>query len=96
VSDPSPLSTVESTMLSEGIKFLFGQAAELLRRWRRRRDQPAGTDAADDTADADAHMTLDELARDCARDGRYAFLLASVPLNLRGGVGSPPQAVAIK
>jgi hypothetical protein len=41
-------------------------------------------------------MTLDELARDCARDGRYAFLLASVPLNLRGGVGSPPQAVAIK
>ncbi len=39
---------------------------------------------------------LDELAADCARDGQYAFLLVSVPLNLRGGVGSPPQAVAIK
>jgi hypothetical protein len=39
---------------------------------------------------------LDELARDCAWDGQYAFLLVSVPLNVRGGVGSPPQAVAIK
>jgi kynurenine formamidase len=41
-------------------------------------------------------FVLDALARDCAEDGRYAFLLVSVPLNLRGGVGSPPQAVAIK
>ncbi len=39
---------------------------------------------------------LDDLASDCARDGRYAFFLVSVPLNIRGGVGSPPQAVAIK
>ncbi len=39
---------------------------------------------------------LDELAADCARDGRYAFFFVSVPLNLQGGVGSPPQAVAIK
>jgi kynurenine formamidase len=39
---------------------------------------------------------LDALARDCAKDGQYACLLVSVPLNLRGGVGSPPQAVAIK
>jgi kynurenine formamidase len=39
---------------------------------------------------------LDDLAADCASDGAHAFLLVSVPLNLRGGVGSPPQAVAIK
>jgi hypothetical protein len=39
---------------------------------------------------------LDALADDCADDGRYACLLVSVPFNLRGGVGSPPQAVAIK
>ncbi|HLF42611.1 MAG TPA: cyclase family protein [Acidimicrobiia bacterium] len=39
---------------------------------------------------------LDELAEDCARDAAYAFLLVSVPFNIRGGVGSPPQAVAIK
>jgi kynurenine formamidase len=39
---------------------------------------------------------LDELAADCAADGVYEFLLVSVPLNVRGGVGSPPQAVAIK
>jgi kynurenine formamidase len=39
---------------------------------------------------------LADLAADCERDGRYCFLLVSVPLHLRGGVGSPPQAVAIK
>jgi kynurenine formamidase len=39
---------------------------------------------------------LDELAADCARDGQYDFLFVSVPLNVPGGVGSPPQAVAIK
>jgi kynurenine formamidase len=39
---------------------------------------------------------LDELAADCAHDGVYEFLFVSVPLHLRGGIGSPPQAVAIK
>lgn len=39
---------------------------------------------------------LDRLARSCAADARYEFLLVSVPLNVRGGVGSPSQAVAIK
>jgi kynurenine formamidase len=39
---------------------------------------------------------LHDLAADCAADGRYTSLLVSVPLNLRGGVGSPAQAVAIK
>lgn len=43
----------------------------------------------------EAWMT-DALARDCAADGRYSFQFISVPLNLGGGVGSPPQAVAIK
>jgi kynurenine formamidase len=41
-------------------------------------------------------FALDQLASDCARDGSYAFLFVSVPFNVRGGVGSPPQAVAIK
>lgn len=39
---------------------------------------------------------LEELADDCARDGRYTCLLVSVPLNVRGGLGSPSNAVAIK
>jgi kynurenine formamidase len=39
---------------------------------------------------------LHDLAADCARDAVSTFLLVSVPFNLRGGVGSPPQAVAIK
>lgn len=39
---------------------------------------------------------LDALAEACAQDGDHAFLLVSVPLNVRGGLGSPAQAVAIK
>jgi len=39
---------------------------------------------------------LDDLAEACASDGRYDFMLVSVPLNLRGGIGSPANAVAIR
>ena len=39
---------------------------------------------------------LDDLAADCAADGVYDFLLTCKPLNLPGGVGSPPNAIAIK
>jgi len=39
---------------------------------------------------------LDELATDCAADGVYDFFLTVKPLNLPGGVGSPPNALAIK
>jgi hypothetical protein len=39
---------------------------------------------------------LDELAEDCAADGVYEFLLTAKPLNLKGGVGSPPNALAVK
>ncbi len=41
-------------------------------------------------------FVLDELAADCAADGRYEFLLVSVPMHLEGGIASPPNAVAIK
>jgi kynurenine formamidase len=40
--------------------------------------------------------SVEELAADCAVDGRYDFMLTSAPLNLRGGVGSPPNVLAIK
>ena len=39
---------------------------------------------------------LDELARACAADGVYEFMLVSAPLDLPGGVGSPANAYAIK
>ncbi|MDQ7907515.1 cyclase family protein [Phytohabitans sp. ZYX-F-186] len=39
---------------------------------------------------------LSALAEACARDGRYEFLLTAKPLNLVGGVGSPPNAMAVK
>jgi len=41
-------------------------------------------------------FNLEELAADCARDGRYEFMLVSVPLHVIGGFASPPNAVAIK
>jgi kynurenine formamidase len=39
---------------------------------------------------------LDALATDCASDGVYEFLFTSAPLNLKAGVASPPNALAIK
>jgi kynurenine formamidase len=36
-----------------------------------------------------------ELARTCARLGRYDFLFTSIPLNITGAVGSPASAVAV-
>jgi kynurenine formamidase len=39
---------------------------------------------------------LDELAADCADDGRSTCLFVAVPLNVPGGVGSPGNAIAIK
>lgn len=39
---------------------------------------------------------LEGLAADCAEDGRYSCLLTSAPLNLKSGVASPPNALALK
>ena len=41
-------------------------------------------------------FVLDELAADCAADNRYEFMLTSAPMNLEGGIASPPNALAIK
>lgn len=38
---------------------------------------------------------LEELSRRCAETGRWSFALVSVPLNIPGGIASPPNAVAI-
>jgi kynurenine formamidase len=39
---------------------------------------------------------LDALAAACAADGRYDCFLTSAPLRVRGGVASPPNAIAIR
>jgi kynurenine formamidase len=39
---------------------------------------------------------LEDLAADCASDGRYEFFLAAQPLNITGAVGSPVNPIAIK
>jgi kynurenine formamidase len=39
---------------------------------------------------------LEALGVDCAEDRVYDFLLTSAPLNLHQGVGSPPNALAVK
>ncbi|RYP51647.1 hypothetical protein DL768_003045 [Monosporascus sp. mg162] len=41
------------------------------------------------------HFKLDELAEYCAKVGRYSFLLTSVPMNVPGLIGSPPNALAL-
>ena len=39
---------------------------------------------------------FEELAKDCAADGAYEFLLIAPPLRIVGGVGSPLSPIAIK
>lgn len=38
---------------------------------------------------------LEKLAVECRKRGRWSFFLCSEPLNVDGGVASPPNAVAI-
>jgi len=38
---------------------------------------------------------LEALSRTCAALKRYSFFLTSMPLNMPGGVSSPPNAMAI-
>ncbi|KFH43981.1 hypothetical protein ACRE_052300 [Hapsidospora chrysogenum ATCC 11550] len=38
---------------------------------------------------------LEELSRECERQGRWTFFLTSAPLNLPGGAASPPNALAV-
>lgn len=39
---------------------------------------------------------FETLAEDCAADGVYEFLFTSKPLGIVGGIGSPPNAIALK
>ncbi|KAK5126095.1 hypothetical protein LTR85_011450 [Meristemomyces frigidus] len=38
---------------------------------------------------------LESLSKVCEREKRWSFFLTSAPLNVKGGVGSPPGAIAI-
>jgi hypothetical protein len=38
---------------------------------------------------------LEQLAVECAKRKRWSFFLCSEPLNVRGGVASPPNAIAV-
>lgn len=40
-------------------------------------------------------FALDDLATHCARVGHWDFLFVSAPINVRGGVATPPNAVAV-
>lgn len=38
---------------------------------------------------------LEKLSEVCKQKGRYTFFLTSAPLHVKGGIGSPPGAIAI-
>jgi hypothetical protein len=38
---------------------------------------------------------LEKLAETCKKENKYSFFLTSAPLNVWGGVASPPNALAI-
>jgi hypothetical protein len=53
MADPLSLASVGATILTEGIKFLYGQASEVLKRRRERRDaEKAGQPAAETVVSA--------------------------------------------
>ena len=37
-----------------------------------------------------------DLADDCRQDGRHTMFISSAPLNVAGGISSPPNALAFK
>jgi hypothetical protein len=55
--EPLTIAAVGAIVLTEGVKFLYGQATELLKRWRDRREATAKGDAA--AAEAAARVTLE-------------------------------------
>lgn len=40
-------------------------------------------------------LNLEDLAQQCASLGKYSFMFTAQPLNVPGGVASPPNAMAI-
>ena len=42
------------------------------------------------------NWNLEELAADCAADGRYTFLLSAPPEPVEGGIGAPVNPIAVK
>jgi kynurenine formamidase len=40
-------------------------------------------------------FALDDLAAECEKQKRWTFFVTSEPLNVKGGVASPPNALAI-
>lgn len=38
---------------------------------------------------------LEGLAEECRKRGRWSFFFCSEPMNVKGGVASPPNAIAI-
>jgi len=38
---------------------------------------------------------LEALSKKCEALGRYTFFMTSAPLHVKGGIGSPPGAIAV-
>src|SRR5262249_44434515 len=60
---PEPVSTLSlaalgATALTEGVKFLYAQAGELLKRWRERRDKASGSDVTESKETEAVAVTL--------------------------------------
>jgi hypothetical protein len=49
MTDPFTATAIAAVVMAEGIKFLYGQAGDLLKRWRDRKEKAATAAAAPDT-----------------------------------------------
>ena len=57
MGDPITLSVIGGVALTEGVKFLYAQTGEVLKRWReRRKEEEKGTEHSDQTAVVDVKL----------------------------------------
>ena len=69
MADPITLTLVGTVVLTEGIKFLYGQAGELIKRWRERKDAADASKQIETPLKADPNIfngTVGPLVADCS------------------------------
>lgn len=94
--EPITLALLGAAALTQGINFLYGQAAELLKRRRDRLNAAAGADVDDSALDGELAADVDEHVIDDRRDQLRALTEQLRPYAIgERKVGEPPDAALI-
>jgi hypothetical protein len=83
--EPITLAAVGSVAITEGIKFLYNQGGELLKRWRARSDKRAESETAQAPAEEPVQLNLPAAFEGDSREAKIHFeALDQVEEQLRG------------